>query len=374
MIPTQPTHQETYGSDLALTGRKLTPLFDPVVPFCIEAWEMRRKEIQTCILSILGNFPPKPHILALEERSRKQLGSVILHEFNITWDNEESHLVTVLVPNEREPKSFPCLVAPHPTSLHGMCSGWDRSLEPNDFHYPIEAAEAGFVVLTFDHFTLPLRTAPGREYDSSSFYHKHPKWSALGKAAWDLQRVVDVAERLPFCDSDRLGAIGFSLGAHTSLFASAFDERIRATVVASGVSSLAGDCRADYVWVRRTGKYSYMPSLAPFFDRGEAPPFDFHEVAALVAPRSLLLLSGFRDAWCGGGAIMGEFVTHVQNAYAGMGAEEQFSAAFHGYGHAFPSCWRNFAYSWLRERLSGTHIKPSIQSHFSLSPSKPPRS
>ncbi len=50
-----------------------------------------------------------------------------------------------------------------------------------------------------------------------------------------------------------------------------------------------------------------MPRLGPYFKRKKPPPFDQHEVAALIAPRPLLVFSGYHDEWCPGSAIMGEF-------------------------------------------------------------------
>lgn len=351
MIPSSPPLPDDLAHDLALTGHRLPPLRDPQTPFVLDAWNVRRAEIQARIKSVIGDFPQLEPCERIRETPRFYCGTVEIREAEASLASGEKIPFAILLPS-RPPSA--CLVAPHPTSLHGMRSGYLRALEPDSFHYALEAAEAGFAVLTYEHFTLPPRQADS-PYVSDAFYRRHPEWSATGKAAWDLMQMVEVSQLVPELRGLPLGAIGFSLGAHTSLFAAAFDARIRASVVACGVSSFCGDRNADYVWVRRGGGYSYMPRLARSFDQGDPPSFDFHELAALVAPRSLLMLSGHHDVWCGGTAIMGEFAAHVHDIYDGMQSAPRFAHVQHGDGHGFRGIWRRLAYDWLRSELGGDH-------------------
>lgn len=351
MVPSQPLIPDDFAHDLNLTGRVLPLLRNPDGPFSPGEWDDRRNDIQQRIESVIGRFPPPSPIMDVRELDRKEMDGVIRTDLAVMCQSEECFAATLLIPQNAPKQPLPCLIAPHPTSMHGRRSGFERSLEKPDHQYPVEAAEAGFAVITYDHFTFPPRAAAGCEYDSSEFYRAHPEWSAIGKAAWDMMRMVDLAAMLPMVDAKRVGAIGFSLGAHTSLFATAFDSRIRAAVVACGISSLRGDRNADYVWVRREGRYHYMPALAGWFDRNEPPPFDFHEVAALAAPRALLILSGYHDIWCGGTAVMGEFVVHLHDLYHELGAADAFCHIHHGEGHSFQKRWRVLALGWLADRL-----------------------
>ena len=47
----------------------------------------------------------------------------------------------------------------------------------------------------------------------------------MGKMIWDVSRVVDYLERLPEVDPRRIGSIGHSHGAYTTLFATALEPR-----------------------------------------------------------------------------------------------------------------------------------------------------
>ena len=58
------------------------------------------------------------------------------------------------------------------------------------------------------------------------------------KRIWDASRAVDLLQSLDCVDPDRIGMIGHSLGAGTTFWAMAHDERIRAGVIAA-----AGDVR-----------------------------------------------------------------------------------------------------------------------------------
>jgi pimeloyl-ACP methyl ester carboxylesterase len=124
-----------------------------------------------------------------------------------------------------------------------------------------------------------------------------PKLKELGyvsgtmKAIWDNMRALDLLETLPFVKQGEFGAIGHSLGGHNSLYTAAFDQRIKVLVTSCGFDSYrdyqGGDIRG---W---TGE-RYMPRLLDY--PLAKIPFDFHEVLAAIAPRSIFVNAPLRDS------------------------------------------------------------------------------
>src|SRR5262249_49556762 len=108
---------------------------------------------------------------------------------------------------------------------------------------------------------------------------RHSGWKGMARMLLDAERAADVLESLPSVDSGRIGCIGHSLGAKEALYASAFDERFRATVFHEGGGGL-GMSNWDGVWY-----------LGPQIREPRFPP-EHHELLALVAPRSFLLIAG----------------------------------------------------------------------------------
>ena len=94
---------------------------------------------------------------------------------------------------------------------------------------------------------------------------------------FDAQRGLDVLESLPEVDTNRLGAIGHSLGAKEALYVAAFDPRVKATVSSEGgIGTTFSNWNAPW----------YLDKQITSFGR------EHHELLALAAPRPFLLVGG----------------------------------------------------------------------------------
>ncbi len=143
--------------------------------------------------------------------------------------------------------------------------------------------DAGFNVFTYD-----LRGC-GRSTGAVTFGAREQD---------DLRSVIDYLTGRPDVDAGRIGALGFSMGASTTIMAAARDPRIRAVVDDSGWSDV-------YHWLK--------PSLRAVFihpsDRFSALSLKFAELRAdisldglkpkediaRIAPRPLLIIHGTAD-------------------------------------------------------------------------------
>lgn len=215
-------------------------------------------------------------------------------------------------------------------------------------HVASELVRRGFACIMPDHFAAGARVPAGEQpFDTAELYRRHPKWSAGGKALWDLQRLLDLLAGMPDIDTGRIGALGVSLGGHDALLLAAMDPRIRAAVVISGSRIMRADPhRAN--WSRNgAGEFVGYPRLRPYLADPQTLPFDFDDLMYLAAPRSLLMLrdiSGDDDpAKCSLDAV-------VRDIRSGN-AQARIDVMYHGQGHDFPPSLHDRVYDWLEQNL-----------------------
>ena len=168
------------------------------------------------------------------------------------------------------------------------------------------------------------------------------------KAIWNNVRALDVLESLPEVDHDRLGCIGHSLGGHNALFTAAFDQRIRAVVTSCGFTAMHDYYGGDLTgWSSRT----YMPRIREVYHNNpDELPFDFHEVLAAIAPRSIFVNAPQHDDNFDVGGVR-KVVAEAVRAFAVTGAPERLVAVYPDCGHDFPDDIRRQAYDWLDGQL-----------------------
>ncbi len=351
------TRMDDYAHDMSLTGGALPELRRMDDGTFIETagqWRAHREEIRRRILSVIGQFPPAPSDVHGERGETVETASYTRIAVSYAGEKGERIPAFLLVPNALDGPSA-AVRCPHPTNVQGkQATAIPGAVDRIGYAYGHELAERGYVVLVPDQFTTPPRVPETEAYDTRAFEAAHPAWSPTGKMIWDHMRAMDFLLTCPEVDELRVGSIGFSLGGFVSLFAAAFDERIAAVVCASGVSPMRCDRDLHFSYVRKDFKFHYMPGLAPYLERGEPPPFEMHEVAALLAPRPLMAISGYHDQWCRGNASMGELAARVHDVYELNGRAEGFSHIHHGEGHAFGRVWREAAYAWLDRWLGCT--------------------
>jgi len=166
-----------------------------------------------------------------------------------------------------------------------------------------------------------------------SFYFKH---------TWDAMRAVDVLAGLDCVDATRIGMIGHSLGAGTTFWAAAMDERVRAAVLSCHfLAGLGGSPWYQAYGADQAGVY-------------------YHEMLAAIAPRAVLATRGCEEDPVRFSLDTPEAVTDVMEwafdfgrlvcALCGGPAEAMQCQVFDG-GHEFPEAQRKYAYRWLKAQL-----------------------
>jgi dienelactone hydrolase len=169
----------------------------------------------------------------------------------------------------------------------------------------------------------------------------------MSKMVDDAIRAVDFLASLPEVDGKRIGAIGHSHGGYGTLFAMAFDDRIKAGVVSCGFTCFRSDPTPDR-WYRRT---ALIPRLGTFEHRMQDTPLDFHHLFAAIAPRALFLSVALKDAIFPAVGDLAWIETDVQKVYERDNAAQRFEVyAFDG-AHAFTDEARDRAWEFLDKHL-----------------------
>jgi len=126
-------------------------------------------------------------------------------------------------------------------------------------------------------------------------------WGEIGAWSWALSRALDYLETNPRVDPRRVAVFGFSRLGKTAMWAGAQDQRFAAVIsmesgkggvslmkrlVGEPVSHLAGPDIGFW----------FAPNFAKYSDNEAALPIDGSDLAALIAPRPLFILSGTKSA------------------------------------------------------------------------------
>lgn len=158
----------------------------------------------------------------------------------------------------------------------------------NKVHYQHHGgwfARNGYVCLTID--TLQLGEIEGIHhgtYREGMWWWVNRGYTPAGVEAWNCIRSLDYLQSRPEVDGERLGVSGRSGGGAYSWWIAALDERIRVAVPVAGITDLRNHVVDGCV----EGHCDCMYMLNTY-------KWDYAQVAALVAPRPLLISNTDRD-------------------------------------------------------------------------------
>lgn len=211
----------------------------------------------------------------------------------------------VLIPKQGRPP-YPAVLAPHGHGSGGKLSPAGCREDPRiaekiayyNYDYGVKFAEAGFITFCTDARGFGERR---EELARKDVLQQSCQWinnmaiplgqTVAGMWAWDLHRVLDYIETRRDCDPGRIGCAGLSGGGLQTLWAAALDRRIRCAVISGyfygykeSLLDLHGNCSCNYV-----------PHLYENMDMGD--------IAALIAPRPLLIETGTRDPLNGASGV-----------------------------------------------------------------------
>ncbi len=311
----------------------------------LDQWREKREDIVTRLFSTLGQPPVARNTRDLVTLDEEKLAAYTRRKIRYVVGEDDYIPAYLLLPHQIE-RPTPAVVAMH---QFGPGKGEAAGLEGDrDFAYGHELAVRGYVVLIPDYLAFGERVFPRKDaFDSGSFYEQYPDWSMVGKNVEDSLSAVDVLYTLDFVDKDRIGVIGHSHGGHNAIFAAALDDRVQACASNCGMSVFSEE-EERLAWCEdEEGEYTYIPALRSYFLQNQDPPFDLHEVAALIAPRPWLNVSAYFDFAYGNQEFLAETGVRLYQVYEMYEKTDAFAYLMHGNNHSFPRYARELAYAWL---------------------------
>jgi pimeloyl-ACP methyl ester carboxylesterase len=238
--------------------------------------------------------------------------------------------------NKAPGEKRPGIVGMHPTGRagKGCFESWPLC------NFPIELAMLGYVVIVPDYPSF----GDSQPYDFDSDRYG----SGTIKGVFNHMTCVDLLQVHPDVDPDKIGTIGHSLGGHNAMFLAAFDDRVKIAVSSCGWTPF------EY-YETKQGRLKtwalpmYMPPLETLYKSDHRQfPFDFHEVAAAIAPRSFFSSSPTNDGVFPGWGPKAA-ASHVKAFFKAHGAEKNFQFHQPGAQHRFPWETRQAAYRSMND-------------------------
>jgi dienelactone hydrolase len=222
----------------------------------------------------------------------------------------------------------------HGTGMNGLAGltedGRPRRVGGGYQHdFAIQAVRAGFVALTYDQcgfgrrrdFAFNRAQGLTNACEQPSKNALHWGLTMTGIRVWDARRMVDLLQARPEVARRRIGMVGISGGGLVAQFAAALDDRVRAAGV-SGYCNRFADC----ILAIRHCIDNYVPGLGRLADSGD--------IAALIAPRPLLIQAGTRDPLFPIAATRSA-VRMLARCYALLGAGRSLETDIFAGGHQF---------------------------------------
>ncbi|HZO91024.1 MAG TPA: acetylxylan esterase [Chthonomonadaceae bacterium] len=245
----------------------------------LEDWERKRPGLRQQLLSMLGleTFPQRTPLHA------QITGALQRPEYRIeklVFQSMPDLYVTgnLYIPNAA-PAPLPAILYACGHSPHPLGAKW---------HYQDRAiwfASQGYVCLVLD--TLEFGEVPGLHHgihDLNLWHWLSLGYTPIGVEVWNAVRALDYLETRPEVDGRRIGMTGISGGGAATWFTAAIDARIAAAVPVCSTYTFGSQAQH---WVS-AGQCDCIYFHNTFLR-------DFPLVAALIAPRPLLICSGQRD-------------------------------------------------------------------------------
>lgn len=323
---------QTFTDWLARTG-ELPPDFDkmpsiPSLPQALtidegtgnipvtnrEQWQKRKKVIAAQLQHyITGTFPEGPHHV---------VATIIREKMESTVT--EKTIVLNFGPDQKAKLNLQLFIPPGKGPFPVFLTQWNHR---------------GWAQIAVRRGYMGCIYAGSDDNDDTENYG--PVWNnqydftRIMRRAFAASRAIDYLYGLPEVDKEKIGLTGHSRNGKLSLWAAAFDERIKAVIPSSGGSG------GEVPWRYTSHKYdvediallscaqpSWLhPRLRFFIGREDKLPVDQNSFMALIAPRGLMLSAALNEVAANYLGIEQAF-KETKKVYQFLGAEDQLAIRF----------------------------------------------
>lgn len=269
------------------------------------AWRIEARQVLTECMQILPPAPDAYHmeVTATEKRTGYEAQKIV---FNVSgWCRIPAYL---LVPEGKGP--FPAIVMLHDHGAH-FSIGKEKMVRPFGVTPEVLAdadewalrcydnqyagdyfASHGYAVLSIDALYWGERgRKEGADYNgqqalAANLLQMGTSWGSL--ISMDDVRSAEFLSSLPMIDAERIGALGFSMGAYRSWMLSALSDRVKVAAAVCWMNMT--DSLMTLTNNQNKGGSAYsmiIPGIRRYLD--------YPDVASIACPKPMLFFNGTRD-------------------------------------------------------------------------------
>ncbi len=302
------------------------------LPATREAWYTAKINLRKNLLEAWGGFPENPAPLQPKklgelQRNGYRVEKIIFQTLPGLWLTANAY-----VPDR--PGKLPAILM-----VHGHWHGAKQ--DPVVQSRCIGAARLGFFVLAVDAFGAGER-AVGRALGE---YHGDMTAATLlpvglplsGLQVYENIRAVDYLQSRPEVNPEQIGITGASGGGNQSMYAGAWDERLKAVAPVCSVGNYqaylgAACCMCEVV-----------PGALKFTEEWS--------LLAMVAPRALLVINATRDSSQFSVSESNRSLDRATSVFTAFGKPENIRHSIFESGHDYSRPMRETVYGWMTLHL-----------------------
>jgi dienelactone hydrolase len=314
-------------------------------PKSAEDWGKMRLEWRKQIADMLGLNPLPPRTPLLPVKTGEVEGDGFVVE-NIQFQSMPGLYVTA---NFYRPGKRAAVEERLPAILyvcgHSDVKGKDGTSLGNKTYYQHHGAwfaRHGYVCLVIDTVQLgEIRGEHHGTYSQGRWWWYSRGYTPAGAEAWNGIRALDYLESRPEVDRERIGITGRSGGGAYSWWVAAMDDRVKVVAPTAGITTLrnyvvdgAVEGHCDCMFMVNTYRW------------------DYDKVAALVAPRPLLISNTDKDTIFPLNGVVSVY-TSVRRHYRALGAENKIGLQISEGPHKDTQPLNAGAFAWFERWLKG---------------------
>ena len=247
-------------------------------------WERHRSEIMQMLYHY--EIGEKPTVRKKQMKARMVNDTLVV---DVTVDGETLRLTAPIVYPEGE-GPFPAVIG----------IGFGTGSLPRDIF-----SQRGVAQIAFNFSQVMSHTQKRGQEPINRLYPDQTDMGAYCAWPWGISRILDGLEivgKAARIDMRHIAVTGCSFAGKMALFAGALDERIALTIAqepgGGGVNSWrVSETLGNVETLGRTNYAWFKESMRRFSDCVDRLPIDHHELAALIAPRALLVLGNTDYEW-----------------------------------------------------------------------------
>lgn len=309
-----------------LAERKPALAYHPGVDY--DTWKAQiRARLRTCLGDEPEAVPMVYNVLSVEETETyidKRLEYLTEKD---TW--VPCHYLMPKNPCAEKVPLVICLQG-HSSGMHislgkPIYDGDQEIISGGDRDFALQIVKRGYAALVLEQRGFGERKTP---FEKGKTTCSHIAMVALmlgrtmlGERVWDISRAIDLVSTFPEVDTDRICCMGNSGGGTATYYAACMDERIRVAMPSCSVCTYRHSIGA-----MRHCDCNYLPNAAKYFDMGD--------LACLIAPRALVIVSGIQDPIFPHEGVEETYET-IQAVYEHAGAGDKCAHIIGPEGHRF---------------------------------------